>query len=388
LKSVDATGQPVTVVYLLPVVSQPRYWKRIGALESLGFEGSVLTFSRPYVQAREAHENRAEVIGSMSHGKYLRRLFALARALPLLYRRSRRADFLYCFGADLAGLGVAVKLFRRRLQLVLEVGDVRPVMIEDGVKGKLLRAVERVVLRHVSLIVVTSSAYCDRYFVNRQGVPADRILTVENKVDARMRELAEPVRGGRSKPGTVLSIGYFGLIRCRKSWDLLERMAVVRPDRIRIEVWGRLILDGRPVDLTRLPPNMAYHGEYRNPEDLPDMFSAFDIAWAAHVHGITNTRWARTNRYYEACCFGKPLIGQRGTLDGDVIDRLGIGFCIDLNNPDEAVDRICSVTDSAILSWQERVLALDKAVYQYTNEHAVLAQRMRGSRRDRGFVSA
>lgn len=371
---------PLTVVYVLPVSSQPRYWKRVDGLKSEGVEAIVLTFDRPYVKASHDHVGQSEVIGSMRHGKYLQRLAALARAFAPIYRRTREADFLYCFGTDIAVLGVVVQLLRRKLRLVLEVGDVRPVMIEDGVKGVLLRAVERLALRHVTLIVVTSPAYRDRYLVDRQGVSASKILAVENKVDARVQELAEPIRGAGATPGPVLSIGYYGLIRCRKSWNLLERIATALPDRFRVDVWGRLIMGRTGVGLHELPPNMSYHGEYRNPDDLSVMFRRFDLVWVAHAHGITNTRWARANRFYEACCFAKPMIGQRGTLDGEEIDRLGIGFCMDLNDPDKALDRIASVTPSDISFWRGRALALDEAVYRYAGEHAELAQRMRQAR--------
>ena len=370
----------MTVVYLLAVSSQPRYWRRINALTSEGLEARILTFNRPYVPASREHAARAEVVASITQGKYLRRLAAFARAFIPVYRRSRDADFLYCFGSDLAALGIAVKLFRRRLRLVLEVGDVRPVMINNDVKGTLLRALERLVLRQVFLIVVTSPAYRDRYLVDRQGVTASKILAVENKVDVRMRRLAEPVRGGEVTPGSVLSIGYYGIIRCQKSWSLLERIAKAFPDRVHVHVWGHLMLKHRHVDPQGLPPTMSYHGEFRNPEHLPEMFRRFGLAWVAHAHGTTNTRWARANRFYEACCFGTPMIGQQGTLDGREIDRLGVGLCIDVNYPEEALERIASITDGEVSSWKARVLALDEAVYQYTGEHSELARRMRQSR--------
>lgn len=370
----------MTVVFVLPVSGQPRYWKRIDALTGEGAEATVLTFDRPYVKAGHDHEGRAEVIGSMKHGKYLQRLAALTRAIAPIYRRTREADFLYCFGTDLAVLGVVVRVFRRRLQLVVEIGDVRPVMVEDGLKGIVLRAVERLALRHAAVIVVTSPAYRDRYLLDPQGATAGKILVAENKVDPRVRELAEPIRGDDVTPGSVLSIGYYGLIRCRKSWSLLARIAQTLPDRFRVDVWGRLILDHSWTDLQVLPPNMAYHGEFRNPDDLSTMFRRFDLVWVAHAHGTTNTDWARANRFYEACCFGKPMIGQRGTLDGGEIDRLDMGFCIDLNDADEALDRIASITARDVSSWRSHVLALDEAVYQYGGEHAELAQRMRQAR--------
>jgi succinoglycan biosynthesis protein ExoL len=362
--------------YLLPVSSQPRFWKRINALTHEGCAPVVLTFERPYFEADPATAGRFEVIGSLHHGKYLRRVFAFTRALIPVLLRSRSSDVLYCFGTDLIGLGIAAKLIRRRLRLVVEIGDIRPVMVDTGVAGRVLRAVERMLLRRAALIVVTSAAYRDHYFVGRQQVPARSILVIENKVDEQLREPMAAVRRASRTPTDILTIGYYGLIRCNTSWRLLEGIALALPERFRVEAWGRLILDPG-IDLKELPANMSYHGEYRNPQDLAAMLSRFDLVWVGHKHAHTNTHWARANRFYEACGFAKPMICQADTQDGIEVDRLGVGVTIDLDDPDAALRRLASVTNNDVTTWQERLRLLNPEVYRYAGEHAELVRMLR-----------
>jgi len=366
-------------VFLLPVVGQPRYWKRIRALRDEGVATKVLAFQRPYFDSAAIGTKEAEMLGAVEHGKYLGRVWAYIKAARRIQTASRDVNVIYAFGGDLAALGIILRIFRPNLLVVYEAGDIRPVMIERGMRARVYRFVERLMLRRVALIVATSDAYRDQYFVAQQRLQRSKIVIIENKVEGMVADEAKAFLRPLIPPALPATICYYGLIRCEHSWSLLRRIAERIPDQYRVVVWGHIALKGGTDSLDKLPPNMIYRGEYNYPEDLPAIYSETDLIWAAHAHGTTNSQWARANRFYDACCFGKPMIGQRGTVDADVIRRHAIGVGVDITDPNAAMREIEQVTARDIVEWQRNVLQLDREIYVYTNEHTILANRLRRS---------
>ena len=64
---------------------------------------------------------------------------------------------------------------------------------------------------------------------------------------------------------------------------------------------------------------VTYRGPFVSPDELPEMYAGVDLVWGAYLHGESNARWARSNRYFEAGYFGKPIFAQKGTREGDAV---------------------------------------------------------------------
>ena len=80
--------------------------------------------------------------------------------------------------------------------------------------------------------------------------------------------------------------------------------------------------------------------------------------------------WARTNRYYEAGYFSKPMIALENTPDGvDVSDR-GIGLLIDLGSQSEAIRSILDISDVQMQEWDNHYDTVDTSAFTLTDEHA------------------
>ena len=153
---------------------------------------------------------------------------------------------------------------------------------------------------------------------------------IENKVLT-----LEP--GERSSPhprpaaGPPWRIGWFGIIRCRSSFDLLSR--VTRDAGGAIEV----VLRGKPsmasfVDLERrvaAEPFIHFAGPYRNPEDLPAIYGDVHFAWAVdYFEAGGNSDWLLPNRIYESCAYGAPPIALAGVETGRWLTARGIGLAL------------------------------------------------------------
>ena len=88
---------------------------------------------------------------------------------------------LYVRNLDLALLAwVATLLTRSRAPLVYEVLDVHPGLTKQGLRGAILRWLERRILKRCELLVVSSPAFLNNYYRPVQGYKADAFL-LENK---------------------------------------------------------------------------------------------------------------------------------------------------------------------------------------------------------------
>ena len=119
-------------------------------------------------------------------------------------------------------------------------------------------------------------------------------------------------------------------------------------------------------------PGIHYGGPYEDPDDLYDVYSEVSIVWAAGFHGKDSHVWQRSCRFYNSCSHQRPIISMIGTDEGEVINKLGIGCCVDLNDLPGTIARITQITQTELDTWHENLKKLPQSVYIYSDEHAQL----------------
>ena len=202
-----------------------------------------------------------------------------------------------------------------------------------------------------------------------EGVRAEMV-----EADAAPTDLPEP----RPWDGT-LRIVYSGLMCCRRSWEVLHELARRGGSRVKIDLHG--ILESPLADVQGLVAgldNVQFHGRFKAPEELPGVFGGSDFAWIAHAYGDANSLWARANRFYQGGVFGLPLVAQRGTEDGRVVDELDLGPVIDLHRRDEAVHALLAIDGDDLERWRGSVRAQPRSLFVYTDDHERLLEALRG----------
>ena len=368
-------------VYLLPSSWHPRCPKRIRCLAREGLEPTALAFERtgfdldidlPYVS-----------LGRLGQGRYWRRPFALLRAVPRVVPHLRGAAVIYCSGLDLLALAwLCHRLAGTRARLVYEVADVREIQCGRGLSSRLIRAAERFLLRRVAALVVTSPAYIDGYYDRFRPLPP--VFLIENKFGHEVEPAA--IEAVRKTPvcrePDVIKIGYFGAIRCMRSLDLLFELAARAGGRVRVQIRGYATTEAIRRRLDEAPANVIVEGPFKPAADMPAMYQAVDLGWVAHYHAATNFKMARSNRFYDSCMFGRPMIAQRGTMDAVVIEREDLGLIIDAPEyREQAMHAMLALTPVQIAAWRDNVLALPRRVFAHEpgDEHADLARFLAGA---------
>lgn len=378
------------ILSLQPTLTVARVAKRIDMLqragckfESMGFERNLATGRLPNCPV--------ESLGPMPHGRYLSRLVKMAWRLPKVRAAVRRNDLVYAFNPDMALLALAAGAGLGK-PVVLEVSDIRPVQVAGGPLGLAFRRIDKWVTEACRLLVLTSEGY-ESYYRDWLAVATPRML-IENKLDAPFAAAVRTRRSdgfaaGAPLTGRPLRIGWFGLLRDEWSLSLLEELTRARPGRYSVLLAGQA---HNPLDeqefLRRVADNPAFEfrGPYRHPEHLPDLYADVDLIMAGKPPTIPEA-WSRTNRLYDACLFGKPLIVRAGSGDAALVQRHGIGAVVQSLDVAAAAQEIAAVEAAQWERWRTRVAALPPEVHSITNEaeelRAALAGLLAGPRRRR-----
>jgi hypothetical protein len=263
----------------------------------------------------------------------------------------------------LAGL-VAKKLGAPRI--VYESLDIHRLLLRPDAIGKVIRALERKLVGNTSLIITSSPAFIENYFVGKQGFQTP-IYLQENKV----LELVEGVHpenaisAGTSTPPVV--IGWFGILRCKKSLAILSAFSRKMEGRVSV------VLRGKPA-YTEMPdfdatvanePYLTYEGPYQSPEDLSRIYGEVDLVWAIDFfeEGL-NSKWLLPNRLYEGCRYGRVPIAVEDTETGRYLKHAGIGIVLP-GSPEELQRSLTlAVNQSDLPSLAKAVQSRDLSLFR------------------------
>jgi glycosyltransferase involved in cell wall biosynthesis len=325
----------VRLAYFVHDLSDAAVARRVRMLRHTGADVVVIGFRRTETAPTEVAGAPVCDLGPTFDGRLLQRSAAVMRS-SLGKRRYR--DAVACAEVILARnlemmvvAQAARRAYTRSARLAYECLDIHRTMLSDGPVGALLRGLERSLLRRTDLVLVSSPAHLSEYFEPRQrlarglGVPA---ILVENKMFACDSAVADRPRPQARPPW---KIGWFGMLRCRQSLEILLDLARRHPRELQI------VIAGRPSDrefrdfeaATAGTPNVTFRGPYRL-EDLPSLYGDVHFNWAIdYFEEGVNSAWLLPNRLYEGGQHGAVPIALRSTECGRWLRRRGLGVLVD-----------------------------------------------------------
>ena len=340
-------------------------------LQRTGYQVEAMAFRRDFSPGRLPNCPVA-TLGSIRNERYLRRIPTLIGSMRKLRPAIRRSQLVYAFNTDLAltaliaGLGLGKPI-------VLEVRDIREIQVARGLKGRIVRSIDKFVVERCRLLIVSSSGYY-RYFRDWLKT-STRSLVIENKVEpfraVEGRGDESPAAEGVPFLDRPLRIGYFSRLRDQWSLDFLECLIGLSNGRFKVVVAGVPKIHDFDRFLERTP-GIEYRGQYRHPEDLPELYGNVDMILACYPAVIPHG-WSQSTRYYESCFFRKPLIVRAGTRDAEEVERHQIGFIIGERRPEDAAKEVSAITADDWFRWRAHMAGLPPHVYLHTREADDLA---------------
>jgi succinoglycan biosynthesis protein ExoL len=233
---------------------------------------------------------------------------------------------------------------RERFAIVYECLDIHPLMLNTGLIGRILRALERRLIQSSNAVVTSSPGFVREYFTPMHvgNVP---VILVENRVYGVSTQ-SSSVPPISDPPWTI---AMYGAIRCRKSLLLLDEVARISNGTIRVVIRGKVSRDQIPDfdTIVNSNPWLSYHGPYRYPDDLDIIYSGVHFNWTIDMlwEG-QNPTWSLVNRIYEGGRSGVVPIALRSLETGRYCEKLGIGIVIDTAEAKSLLHVLSSMTPS------------------------------------------
>jgi len=324
------------LLYFVHDLGEPAVARRVRMLRAGGMEVVLVGFNRTAEPVLEVegivpHElmrtrdgrlvaRAASVLGvAMRLGRW-RDLFAGAEIIM-----ARQLEMLVL--ANLARLR-----FAPRASLVFECLDIHRLMVGNGLVGAALRGLERQLLRSCNLLVVSSPAFISDYFEKaHRALPPTCLL--ENKV--LQAEIDPAVLAHRAQAPTKLPpagppwrIGWYGVIRCQRSLDLLADLVRRHPGLVEVRIRGKVAYRLAPVfdAIVASAPGLHYLGPYDRSRDLPRLYADVHFTWAMDFHDVGgNSDWLLPNRLYEGGLFESVPLAYAAVETGRWLARQQAG---------------------------------------------------------------
>jgi succinoglycan biosynthesis protein ExoL len=355
------------VLYLVQDLNDPAVSRRIEMMRLGGIHDlSLCGFWRGARAPTEVAGVRAVALGQTFDGQMLQRALLVAKAImnrrdlePLL----GRANLIVARNLEMLALAAVLQQHARlRPGIAYEVLDLHRLLLSEDAPSRALRSFEKRLLRRVSLLILSSPAFEREYFQPRQQTKSIETLVVENKCRPSDREAAS-AEGLRSA-SRPWRIGWFGMLRCRRTFDLLSDLGRRRPDLVQVVLRGRPALGELPHFDAQVHGHrgLTYGGPY-TPSELAGMYRSIHFNWTIdYFEAGKNSEWLLPNRVYEGGAYDAVPIARSGTETARWIERHGIGVA--LRDPNKELEPFLeALTADRFIEMQSTCAAADRSLF-------------------------
>lgn len=359
------------VLYLTHDLSDAAISKRTQMLEAGGASVSLAGFRRTSQTIDTVSGCPAVNFGQTFNGGFVQRLVSVLKLLVFLGKHKElfeSADVILARNLEMLAIAVRGRsLCKNRPTIVYECLDIHRLLLNSGIIGKALRALEGWLCLRASGIITSSPAFITEYFNTLSNVRVP-IRLVENKVYPVAAISVDTSPRLAEKPW---KIGWFGIIRCRKSLAILAELARNSGGAVEVIIRGRPALDQfddfhNTVNTTQ---GLSFHGAYKNPDDLENIYREVHFSWCIDMfeEGL-NSSWLLPNRLYEGGLFKTVPIALVNVETGRTMQRMGIGLTLSEASAPELRAFFDQLTSESYRNYEKNVSALPPSSWSFNND--------------------
>jgi len=319
------------IAYFVHDLNDAAVARRVRMMEAGGLSPVVLGFRRGVASPSDIHGFPVVDLGRTADARLAQRARAVGRNLLAggkIAHAVRDCDVF--LARNLESLVLAARASRGR-RLVYECLDVHRTLLGSRWLDRAVQWAEARLLRRVQLLLVSSPAFVSEHFDRRAAFRAPSLL-VENKVFATDESLPLSPRIS----GPPWRIGWFGMLRCRRTLELLTALVKAAGGGVEVLIAGKVAeseFDDFYADVTEVP-GLKFIGAY-SPADLPDLYRRVHFAWAIdYFEEGLNSSWLLPNRLYEASYHGAIPIALNDVQTAAWLARRDAGIIINDPLPD------------------------------------------------------
>lgn len=309
-----------SIIFITSTTSNSHCKNRIEQFIQQGYKVHVYSFRRDKETTPENLPYKIQVIGEIVSSNYLKRLTIYFRGIKKvvsLYKKEKNILY-YSFGLDLA---MFLRLFVQKQQYLYEEADLVQTYHSNKIVTKLLNCIDRKIISDSLHTILTSEGYLQYHFPN--GAYPKNVAIVPNKLNPAILNYSAK----KSKTDmTHLRFAFVGGARFDSIDHFVEVFLENFPQH-EFHFYGPV--EPRMNRFGEKYSNVFYHGRFKNPDDLADIYGNIDILLCAYDYRYANVRYAEPNKLYEAIYFQRPIIVSKDTYLSKKVEQLNIGYTID-----------------------------------------------------------
>lgn len=311
-------------------------------------------------------------LGETENGAYFNRIWSVFRGASRAAKHKQvlaSSDLIVARNLDmLATAFLSKKLAGLKTPVLYESLDIHRLLCREDVLGWIARKFEGAFLKRSLGVIVSSPAFVKQHF-ERHYAGTFRSYLVENRLSAAFANaVPRPSEADAQSGAGPLRLGWVGILRCQRTLDLMIRAAKEFGDAIEINVHGKPDLWSVPrfhetIDEVE---NIVFHGAYKAPDDLPDIYNQLDLVWSGDfMEAGLNSKWLLPNRIYEGGYFAVPAVAPADTQTGAWIRETETGFTVPEPIETSLIDLLRGLIDRPedIQSRRETLLSLPETVF-------------------------
>jgi len=338
-----AAARRPRIAYFAHNVNHADIPRRVDMLEHGGADVRLLGFHRGNASAIDFVD-----LGRTQDAKLLQRVLSVVKAAwtaPRWAKALDGCDVIVARNLEMLAVAAAARARgARNAKLVYECLDIHRLMSGRGLASRLLRGLERFLLARTDGLMVSSPGFVREYFAKiAPALPP--VVLVENKVG--VNETVPAREAAAIPPAPPWRIGWFGVIRCRRSLDMLLEAARRHPGLFEVIIAGRPAKDVVGDLANELPKGcgVTYVGSFADEAALAQLNRSVHFAWLVDFYESgANSDWLLPNRLYRSVYYGAVPIALGGVETGRWLAAHDAGLLLDSATPDSIADLLKSVT--------------------------------------------
>lgn len=341
--------------YLVHNLNDPAVERRCVMLDRGGASVRLAGFCRDDEVNIATAARRPLLLGRSEDAAMLRRAAATVQAA--FFSATLRDYLVDCdviLARNLEQLAIARAVAGDR-PLIYECLDIHRSLVGTSLSARMVQAVETMLLPRVDLLLTSSPAFVDMHFAKKRlRAPIELIenkLLIEDGADW----VALP-----AGPALPITIGWFGMLRCRKTLQFLTDLVLQADGRVNVLISGKPSSAELPhlAEQVAEVPGMRFTGPYRY-ADLPALYGQCHFAWTIDwfEEGL-NSSWLLPNRLYEAISHGTVPIALADVQVGRWLAAHDCGLLVDV--PEDTKSRLKAMDPDAIAAMQLQIARIDR----------------------------
>lgn len=351
------------VVFLESGENNPNNIKRMEEFMNRGYDVVAYAFSRNqdvknFPQGVEVHH-----IGSFaSDSSYWSRIGVMRKGIKSVINKYKEEDCLfYLLKTDMA----VVYSYLTKRPYIFEEADMTHLSFGNKwLRNYLEKRVKRIIKNSV-MSVFRSEGFLKYHF--GETYP-DNVYVIPNRLHPNVLKL--PKVESQKKDSDGIKFAFVGGIRYNTIFSFAETVLKHFPQH-QFHFYGNFSTPAQEerFGVLKKYTNCYFHGAFKSPDDLPNIYSNIDVLLSAYdVRGI-NPRYAEPNKLYEAIYFDKPIIVSSNSFLADKVARLGIGYDVDALNENKVIDLVKSIDARSLEDKKNNIKKIDKISCINKNEH-------------------